>query len=147
MSTSTESRGAFSDVDTFYQAVKRTQKNIEDVTFCHNYIGTQQSLGHLRDIDEHIKEFKEKLDELKKDKNEDVKESLSFEHLVLEDYALQKQRCLEESLYVSDIENMLQTFETEMSSRACYLIKRPKVFESVYRGEDIEVASRLHKVG
>ncbi|XP_036368174.1 microtubule-actin cross-linking factor 1 isoform X4 [Octopus sinensis] len=145
MSTSTESRGAFSDVDTFYQAVKRTQQNIEDVPFCHNYIGTQQSLGHLRDIDGHIIEFKEKLDELKKDKNEDVKESLSFEHLVLEDYALQKQRCLEESLYVSDIENMLQTFETEMSSRACYLIKRPKVFESVYRGEDIEVASRLHK--
>ncbi|GAB1607824.1 plectin-like isoform X1, partial [Argonauta hians] len=137
--------GAISDIDTFYKAIESTQQNVQDIRFWPNYLGNQQSLTQLRHIDQNITEFKDSLQELNKQQTKDVQESLCFQHLVLEDFALQKQRCLEESLYVAGIENMLQRVETELSLRASYLINRPKVFESVYRGEDVSRASHLHK--
>lgn len=39
-----------------------------------------------------------------------------------------------------------QNIQSDIEDRALYLSKRPKVFEGVYRGEDIQSQSRMHKV-
>ena len=39
-----------------------------------------------------------------------------------------------------------QSVQTDMEDRALYLSNRPKVFESVYRDDDLTEASRMHKV-
>lgn len=134
-----------SEADTFHSDILLIQKSIEGIPFCDNYIATQQALSDLREETSKVDKYNDQLKELKKVENEDVIENLSFGLLVLEDYGLQKKRCLEESLFVSDLENVLQNFENEITQRACYLIERPKVFESVYRGQDLDIATRLHK--
>lgn len=134
-----------SEADTFHSDILLIRKSIEGIPFCDNYIATQQALSDLREETSKVDKYNDQLKELKKVENEDVIENLSFGLLVLEDYGLQKKRCLEESLFVSDLENVLQNFENEITQRACYLIERPKVFESVYRGQDLDIATRLHK--
>ncbi|XP_053386476.1 dystonin-like isoform X4 [Mercenaria mercenaria] len=127
-------------------AIKQKQTAIQDIPFCHNQIGVQQQLDTLREETEDLRPVKRKVDEFRKSKKH-TKEVpvLESEYALLEDQALQKKRCLESVLYVSEVENLFQNVQTEFEERALYLTERRGVFDSIYRREHMENSSRMHR--
>ncbi|BFZ22115.1 hypothetical protein BsWGS_25154 [Bradybaena similaris] len=133
-------------LDQFVSQLKDKQKKITDGNFTNNYIAIQQSLDELRDDAAHVTEVKNTLDEVKKTKGHTKEyENVESELLLVQDLHHQKKRCFESLLYVSEIENLFQNVQSDIESRAIYLSSRPKVFDSMYRGEDIHSQSRMHK--
>ncbi|XP_052813001.1 microtubule-actin cross-linking factor 1, isoforms 1/2/3/4/5-like isoform X2 [Mya arenaria] len=129
-----------------FEAIKQKQTAIQDVPFPDNQQGIQQQLDALQEITKDLKPLKRKVDEFRKSKKP-VKEvpALETEYALLEDQALQKKRCLESVLYVSEVENVFQSAQTEFEERALYLTERRGVFDSMYRREHMEQSSRMHR--
>ncbi|KAK3083433.1 hypothetical protein FSP39_022457, partial [Pinctada imbricata] len=122
------------------------QKAIRDTPFSSNYIGVQQALEQTKDTTTQIKALKRKAEEIKKTKGETSEgQTIDAEYELLEDLALQKKRCLETILYVSEVENLLQNVQTEFEDRALYLTERRKVFESIYREDSVAESARMHR--
>ncbi|KAL4217405.1 hypothetical protein ACF0H5_023855 [Mactra antiquata] len=133
-------------LDQCLEAIKQKQNAVQNIPFQSNQIGVQQQLDTLYEQSEDIKPLKKKVDDLRRSKKH-VKEvpELETEYALLEDQTLQKKRCLESVLYVSEIENLFQNVQTEFEERALYLIERDGVFNSMYRREHMEQSSRMHR--
>ncbi|XP_067685972.1 microtubule-actin cross-linking factor 1, isoforms 6/7-like isoform X1 [Haliotis asinina] len=126
--------------------IREKQTRLRESHFVENYIAIQQELEDLRGQTDDVKEIREKLNEVKKSRGHTRDfETADNEYLLLEDAAHQRKRCLETLLYVSEVENLFQNVQADFEDRALYLSNRRKVFESVYRGEDIAEASRMHR--
>ncbi|XP_041374834.1 LOW QUALITY PROTEIN: microtubule-actin cross-linking factor 1-like [Gigantopelta aegis] len=141
--------GSRKDVTTLEKCreqILQRQKQIRETPFGQNYTAIQQQLDDLHDQAAEVKDIKKELDHIKKKRGHTKDyENTERDFRSLEDAALQKKRCLETVLYVSEVENLYQNVQTDMEDRALYLSNRPKVFESVYRDEDVTEASRMHK--
>ncbi|KAL5005910.1 hypothetical protein ScPMuIL_017068 [Solemya velum] len=141
------SRRDSSSTDSCHTVIKDKQKKICEKTFSSNYLGVQQDLEEVHGETQSIKDgVKRKLEGIRKIRGHTKDfQGLEAEYTQLEDVSLQKRRCLETLLYVTEIENQIQYVQSELEDRALYLTQRPKVFESMYRGEGLEACSRVHK--
>ncbi|XP_033728126.1 plectin-like [Pecten maximus] len=122
------------------------EKLVQEIPFSNNYIGIQQALEETRERTDQVKSIKRKVDEVKRARSHARDcQNLEQEYTTLEDQALQKKRCLETLLYVNEVEDILQNVQSEFEERALYLTERPKVFESVYREDDVTASASMHK--
>lgn len=127
-------------------AVREKQEKVQGLPFRQNQQAIQQQLATLREDTEQIRPIKRKVDEFRKSKNQSKEfQELESEYRLLEDQALQKKRCLEAVLYVSECENLFQNVQSEVEERALYLTERRGVFDSVFRQEHMEQSSRMHR--
>ncbi|XP_021351801.1 dystonin-like isoform X4 [Mizuhopecten yessoensis] len=138
--------------DQYIGIIKDKQKLVQEIPFSNNYIGIQQALEETKERTDQIKSIKRKVDEVKRARRRKPSvshaqdcQNLEQEYVTLEDQALQKKRCLETLLYVNEVEDVLQNVQSEFEERALYLTERKKVFESVYREDDVEASARMHK--
>ncbi|XP_005100351.2 microtubule-actin cross-linking factor 1 [Aplysia californica] len=126
--------------------LKDGQRKFRDGDFPHNHISLQQSLEEHSGDAERVLQVRDRLEEVKKSRGHTKDfQNAEDELLLTQDLHIQRKRCLETLLYVSEIENVFQNVQTDVEDRALYLSQRPKVFESVYRGEDLDSQSRMHK--
>ncbi|CAL1534640.1 unnamed protein product [Lymnaea stagnalis] len=133
-------------LDQYVAGIKERQRQIEETKLAKNYIATQQSLDGLKEGAAKFTDVEEKIEEIKKTRGHTKEvENTESEILLTKDLYIQKKRCLETLLYVAEIENLFQNVQSDIEDRALYLSKRPKVFQSVYRGQDIESQTKMHK--
>ncbi|GFN99913.1 microtubule-actin cross-linking factor 1 [Plakobranchus ocellatus] len=145
--TKMASRGDMAHVlDQCVSRLKDRQTQLQERVFPENYIHTQQALEEHRDESLRVSRVKDKLEEIQESRGH-TKDFANAESecLLTQDLQHQRTRCLETLLYVSEVENVFQNAQADLEERALYLSSRPKVFDSVYRGEDIEKQSKMHK--
>ncbi|ESO82078.1 hypothetical protein LOTGIDRAFT_237159 [Lottia gigantea] len=126
--------------------IRAKKKKICDCEYEKNHIAVCQAIEDVYSEREQVKEIKTKLKEIKKTRGHTKDfESTESEYNVVEDLTWQRKRCLETVLYISEVENLFQNVQSEFEERALYLTERKPVFDSVYRDEEVESSSRMHR--